>query len=411
MRHPTLPALALLPLLAAAIPAQDPAPTPAPANLVVHEWGTFTCMADGRGVALEGLQHEEEALPKFVHDLLRIEHTASTHTKMPASYVTQKMETPVLYFYADEPLQARVEVTFEQGLISQFYPLPTLVYPELTEARAARVDLRDYESSRLRWDIDIVPRSAPAPREIPRVADDDPWAFARQTEACCVRTRQVEQSQAAPEAEHYLFYRGLGRWQPALRSEAKRGGRLGFKNDMAEGVPFCMAFELGANGGRFAVHGALATGETADFDLGAAAWTKDREHFARTVGAFVLKALVEQGLYVPEARAMVATWSRSWFQKDGTRVLYLLPRAFVDQVLPLAIEPQPTQLVRVLVGRHECITPEAQDEVERALVANDEPALLHLDRFLEPHLRNVVVNGGTARVRTIAAARLAALPK
>lgn len=410
MRHAILP-FALATAIAAPTTAQDPAATPPPADYVVHEWGTFTCMADGRGIALEGLQHEEEALPEFVHDLLKIEPTASTHTKLPASYVTQKMETPVLYFYADHALQVRVDVTFDQGLMTQFYPLPTTIYPELDDARAQRVDLRRYDESTLRWDIDVLPRTEPLPREIPKVAADDPWAFARQTDANCVRTRQVEKSQAAPEAEHYLFYRGLGRWQPAVRTECTRGGHLAFKNDMAAGIPFCMAFELGEHGGRCAVHGALATGETAAFDLGAAAWSADREHFARTVGAFVLKALVDQGLYVPEARAMVATWSRSWFQKDGTRVLYLLPRQFVDQVLPLRLEPQPKELVRVLVGRHECITPEAQDEVERALRAGDEPALAHLDRFLEPHLRNVVANGRTPAVRTAAAARLAALPR
>ncbi len=33
----------------------------------VHEWGTFTFMQGSNGVGLEGLHHEEEALPHFVH--------------------------------------------------------------------------------------------------------------------------------------------------------------------------------------------------------------------------------------------------------------------------------------------------------------------------------------------------------
>ncbi|MCA8942848.1 MAG: hypothetical protein KDB80_09845, partial [Planctomycetes bacterium] len=64
---------------------------------------------------------------------------------------------------------------------------------------------------------------------------------------------------------------------------------------------------------------------------------------------------------------MIATWSRSWFQGNGTRVIYVLPRAEVDRVLPLTIRPTPKQLVRVLVGRLEFIPPEIERRVERAL--------------------------------------------
>src|SRR4051794_35372590 len=35
--------------------------------LIVHEWGTFTSMQGSAGADLEGLQHETESLPAFVH--------------------------------------------------------------------------------------------------------------------------------------------------------------------------------------------------------------------------------------------------------------------------------------------------------------------------------------------------------
>src|SRR5262245_19122556 len=90
--------LCLLPsLLACAALAQEPAAKPPPpANYVVHEWGTFTSMLGTNGIALDGLHHEEEHLPRFVHDLLKVDAFATTEgTKMPASRVTQKLETPV----------------------------------------------------------------------------------------------------------------------------------------------------------------------------------------------------------------------------------------------------------------------------------------------------------------------------
>ena len=54
------------------------------------------------------------------------------------------------------------------------------------------------------------------------------------------------------------------------------------------------------------------------------------------------RALVEQGLYEKEARAMVNTWQDQWFAEEGTRVLYLLPRAWTDRTLPLQVSPRPT---------------------------------------------------------------------
>jgi len=392
-------------------------PEPPPANYVVHEWGTFTSMAGTDGLVLDGLHKEEEALPRFVHDLMKIDSFAETDCKMPASRVTQKMETPVIYFYSDEPMRAQVRVLFAKGLMTQFYPLPTTVYPELAEVRKQRIDMSKVEGSQLEWDVDLVPRQQGAPAEIPAVASTEPWAFARQTGSCFVRTRPEAGSPAHAEAEHYIFYRGLGRWQAKVTVHAGRDGRATFGNEMEQAIPFCAMLELGERGGRFAIGKPLATGASEAFDLATSPWIADREHLSRQIGAAVMQGLVQQGLYLDEARAMVATWSRSWFQKDGARAIYVLPRQQVDAVLPMHLEPRPKELVRVLVGRLEFITPEAQERVERALreratgdaagARRAEDVFAGLDRFLEPHLRNIERNGSDPSLRRAAAQLLA----
>ncbi|MCA8951720.1 MAG: hypothetical protein KDE27_19585 [Planctomycetes bacterium] len=414
--------LASVPLLLTVLPverlrAQVPVSEPATADYTVHEWGTFTSMADPGGIVLEGLHHEEEALPAFVHDLMKVEETGvSRRTKAAASHVTQKMETPVLYFYAEAAMTAQVRVWFAQGLMTQFYPLPNEVFPRIAEGRKQRVDMAQVKGSFITWDIDVLPRSDESPA-VPEVAADDPWHFARQTRSNLVRTRPVAGTKARAETEHYLFYRGLGRWQPGLESSAEPDGRLDFANRMAQPIPFCLALELGEHGGRFVVGDPLASEQRTTFELAAAEWLTDRDQFARRIGAIVLQALVAQGLFVDEARAMVATWSRSWFTTDGTRVIYLLPRDTIDQVLPLALDPAPKNLVRVMVGRHEVVTPAVQTEVEHALEQRDstDPAARRaaaatferLGRFLEPHLRNVARNGSSDAVRAAADAMLA----
>jgi regulator of protease activity HflC (stomatin/prohibitin superfamily) len=46
-------------------------------------------------------------------------------------------------------------------------------------------------------------------------------------------------------------------------------------------------------------------------------------------------------------------------------VLYLVPRSKTDELLPLTVEPKPTEVVRVLVGRHDFLTPEQESMADR----------------------------------------------
>jgi len=386
--------------------AQEPS---AKANYVAHEWGTFTSMVGQNGIVLEGLQREEEALPGFVHDLLRIEESAmATDTKLPASRVTQKMETPVLYFHADAPLRVRVDVSYRGGLMTQFFPLPSTITPPLAAARAQRIDMSKIDWSWLTWDVDVIPRSAGAPPEIPIVAADHPWTWARQVDSAYVRTRP-ENAATRVEAEHYIFYRGLGRTQPNVEVRAETGGVVEVQHGLDGEIPFLAVLEMGERGGRFVTANRFAAGSVKEFALGAVAIDANHDAVSRRLGAAVQQALEATGLHQDEARAMVATWSRSWFRTNGTRVIYVLPRVTVDEMLPLWLSPPPRELVRTLVGRIECITPEEQQRVEAAIRANDEAILRGLDRFLEPHLRNVVANGSDPAVRDGAAKRLASL--
>ena len=101
--------------------------------------------------------------------------------------------------------------------------------------------------------------------------------------------------------------------------------------------------------------------------------------------------LIAQGLYQDEAQAMFETWRDSWFE-EGSRLLYIVPRQFVDSVLPLSISPAPAQTVRVFVGRLELVTPATQRTVEQALATHDQTTLTRYGRFLIPILENMIAN-------------------
>ena len=118
------------------------------------------------------------------------------------------------------------------------------------------------------------------------------------------------------------------------------------------------------------------------------------------------KILVGQGMNEDEARAMVATWTRSWFATEGLRILYVVPRPLVDELLPLKIDPAPAAVNRVLLGRIECVPPKTLAEVEAALVVIHEAKadtdeaqarlsaavgrIQRLGRFREAFLRRLV---------------------
>src|SRR5436309_9967014 len=66
---------------------------------------------------------------------------------------------------------------------------------------------------------------------------------------------------------------------------------------------------------------------------------------------------------------MVNTWRDSWFTEDGVRVIYMLPRPWTDEILPLTLTPQPKELTRVMVGRAEVITTQVETHLFQLLSA------------------------------------------
>jgi hypothetical protein len=103
-------------------------------------------------------------------------------------------------------------------------------------------------------------------------------------------------------------------------------------------------------------------------------------------------ALEAQGLYRREALAMVETWRDSWFE-EGSRLIYIVPSRAIDAVLPLHVEPAPSNTERVFVGRIELVTPATERAVEQAMANGNWPALDRYTRFLDPILKSISAEG------------------
>ena len=136
-------------------------------------------------------------------------------------------------------------------------------------------------------------------------------------------------------------------------------------------------------------------------------WTE----FTRQIADDLAGRLTASGLYAKEARAMVNTWTSSYFQTDGTRVLFVLPQSWTDAFIPMTVVPQPKQVVRVMVGRLELLTPEREQQAESAVrsLADPDPAarqrafafLREQGRYVEPIVRRVLRTSTDDRVRVM----------
>jgi hypothetical protein len=390
--------------------AQSPAGDP----LIVHEWGTFTSMQGSDGACLEGLHHEEEALPGFVYSRAKVRECPLRKQgykglEVPAEHVTQKMETPVIYFHSARERRVRVRVDFTGGLLTQWYPVTNLLGPPEGAKTDGPLDVAKVSRSFLEWDLKVRARGAAPAVSPPYAHPEDPWILARATGACFVETMpRVDKDRSGPvEAERYLFYRGLGTFGLPLRAITKGDGTA-VENTGDAQIRRVIALRVRAAGAAYQDVGEIE-GKGGRPVFFAKVPLAPLDGVVRELSAVVCGSLEKEGLYDDEARAMVATWARQWFRTPGDRLIYLVPRAVTDAMLPLAIQPAPDELVRVLVGRLELITPEKEAEVERALLARvgDDAAaraaaakeLAALDRFLEPHVRRVLAITSDQRVR------------
>jgi len=328
-------------------------------ELVAHEWGTFTSIAGVDSQALEWTPYRGGAeLPQFVYGG---KHNARG---------TVRMETPVIYFYTPKELTCTVKVSFLQGEITEYYPMPDrLVYPLKT----------------VQWNgVELLPGRAV---NLPLEKDPNHYYQARATDSVPLR---VWRGNVIDEYEKFLFYRGVGSFAMPLSVEAN-ADKVELRQAVPPGIEEVILFEKRKD-------------RTGCLRVGFRSSSAEVDRYLPDCSLESLKQdlemlLVNHGLYKKEAKAMVRTWEDSWFE-EGFRVFYVLPRHRSDAILPLEITPKPNKLVRVLVGRMEVMTRDDAEQMFELLSrlknapgtqdAEVPIARKRYGRFLAPMIRSVL---------------------
>jgi hypothetical protein len=353
-------------LAAVATVGTDVKPNGDPDTLVVHEWGTFTSIADQRGEALQwqALQTPGgDDLPCFVERFRR-------YRGKGFMLGTVRMETPVLYFYAPQPMTVDVSVRFPRGLITEWFPRA-----EVTPSDPVPDDglKRTGFTGGATWSgVRVLPQ---AREDFPVDTQGSHYYLARRTDAAPI--------EAAGAREKFLFYRGIADVRVAIATVPAPDG--GIEVAQRDGGPLGTVILFERRGDRLGFEAQTTAAATTRLPRPALTGSLDR------LTAELNQVLVRGGLYAKEAAAMVDTWRDSWFE-EGTRVFYVLPRSAVDAMLPLEIRPRPASVERVFVGRMEVITPETKAAVAQALRSRDAAALRKYSRFAAPIVETLLAD-------------------
>ena len=353
-------------------------------DLVVHEWGTFTTFSGSDGVLLEYRPLAGESdLPSFVRT--RADGTTASRFSKRRLFGRVRMETPVTYFYTDQIRQVDVSVEFPQGLLTEYYPPVKSALPEI-DVKKIFSDGEPVGNGKIDWGtVTLIPQSKLVPdlpnadtRQLlghrlsiagtPSAPNDDHYAAARKTDSALVYVNAgADQTTGIgyPSDHHlekFLFYRGVGQFEMPLRAASRSDGTISMTN--AGNLPIPGAIYVSCDGERLLLEEIplIAAGEVIQVQQPQAGNQRELE-------TRMTQLLVRQGLYEKEAKAMVATWKKSWFTEPGTRVLYVVPEEITDQLLPLNISPRPTKQLRVLIGRMEIMTADEEHRMQQQVLA------------------------------------------
>lgn len=389
-------ALALT-LLDFSVPKKVEAIAPSPNDLVVHEWGTFTSIAGKNGVAIDWRPlNGASDLPKFVYTSAggtgyRQTYGSKFEPSQKGNVVAKvRMETPVIYFYTGKEMEVSVNVGFPRGQITEWYPQAGVVNGQYDKDQSGRNG-----GNGINWGaIKLLPDEKP---NYLREVSYSHYYPARETDAVPIQVCNADKTKI--EKEKFLFYRGVGNFGLPL-SVRLNAGKVTLANKTADELKNIIVFEN--RGGKIG----FRLVESLSKEL-----IVERPETSQTLDKVLIeleKVLVAEGLYAKEAKAMIKTWQDSWFE-EGLRVFYILPTKATGEILPLRVEPQPKEIVRVLVGRAEVITPEMEQDVRKqvgllksASAEVREEAQKNLQkngRFYEPVLKSLLESEKDAKVR------------
>lgn len=348
-------------------------------DLVVHEWGVFTVFNDVK-YANVNRQEEWGSLPSFFYRQFPKERLRW----MPAAW-----DKPIVYFYA-KPIRQRfdVSVTFPEGAPVVWWPAVFDPHDDST-FQTGRDSKKPRPFRTLNWRLwlgeevpaDILGLSLTGVRQesgkIFKVTDfplpPNSWLMhARLPSATQLTTVGMTDSPTKRlfpgaldrlETERFLYYDGLVPVPDFVRCEKVQAAAITLSNRAKFDIRRLFVVDRRS---KAAVGFAQIDGAQQSFKSGTSLTvelkTVVESDWPATGRKQLRRALLDVGLYEPEADSLLTIWQKRLLEADGVTVFHILPATEYDRQLPLKITPAPAAPpIRVGIALH----PHVEIEPER----------------------------------------------
>lgn len=350
-------------------PVNTDSSTSEKADFDVHEWGVFRFYQGAGADLLSGLDN----LPSFVvradrpHDKnCDCDKCQEIKAKCPACggirgkcmCLHKKKEKPVINFFTQDKIKVKVSVTEAHGNFIVWYPKETSL---------------NKDGNKISWDVTVDGTLDSAKLR----SCSGWWDIARDTESAYVKSKDGD-------TEKFIFYESnSAKYEPDIKINRDKGSIL------IESVS-SQKYQ-----GMFIVQNSKVTyleKFEASFEVEAVK-TISKEKALDKLHNLILN----EGLSEKEAKGIVKIWEKDFFEKEGFRVIYMVPRKEVDKVLPLEITPKPKSIKRAMIAVVEDTgiavekllkklgdnDPKVRDAATDALIRIGKAAKSHLERALK----------------------------
>lgn len=294
---------------------------------IVHEWGVMVTGRNAAGQAELAPPNELiGGLPNFV---LRHEGYYKPRRQ------DHGWDKPVIHFYGTEGLGVEVRVGVPKGRPIAYWPAPTRFEEKMGKMIVSKKEMMVYTQSEVTamvWSGTLLARPAREPAE---VAAAGWWAGAREVPGMWLNTLAA--------SERFIFYEATAEQEPAIRTTVRDDSLTIQNTGGAASGPVLVLINDGRQiFGRWVddIPGKQST-ELRRADLLAKPWAADE------VLAWAKRQWQEMGMTEEEARAIVLAWRPDLLETAGFLVIARMPSDLYERMFPLAIAPEPDELVRV----------------------------------------------------------------
>lgn len=305
-------------------------------GLIVHEWGVFSVYEDEEA-ALRTMRAEWEGLPKFVYGVREVGRS------MPYRGPVRK---PVIYLHAPQAMMVDLKVSFTKGRAMVWYPAT------VTPNESGRVAVNDPQDTRtLHWKLYLkgLPDKGdfrpPAGIQLADVPADHWFARLRDVDATELFSEgSFNRLGSSFDREKFVYYDGFVP-APQCLEVILKDDKIGVKSLVDFPVHDLFVIDRRqADKVRVAQRDEVAS-KAVLADL--AMKEVNGERWLAEAATDLLGRLQKAGLHADETKGLVNTWKEEFFQSPQIMLIYRLPQAEYDRLLPLTVTPAADKVVRV----------------------------------------------------------------